>query len=383
MTRTVFLPSFAAVSLAAWYGGIWAGLLASLLCVLGIDWFVIPPPYSLRLSDPSDYLSFAGFVAVSSLIGGLTERLDVARREALHAVTALEEANLRLQEQAMELELSNQNLQEIAAELEAQTEELQMVTGTLTERSTEAESARRRAEEANAAKSQFLATMSHELRTPLNAIQGHTQLLELELYGPVTALQRDALGRIDRAQRHLLGLINDILSYARLESGKVEYHIEPVSLRDVVQDVVQLVEPQFSDKGVVLDAQVPAVGDGMPRARADREKVRQIVLNLLSNAQKFTPAPGRVAIESGPAGSDGKVMLRVSDSGIGIPADKLEAVFEPFVQVRSGYTSTTGGTGLGLAISRDLARAMGGDLSASSTPGQGSAFTLVLPGADR
>ena len=243
------------------------------------------------------------------------------------------------------------------------------------------------------AKSQFLANMSHELRTPLNAIGGYAQLLELELHGPVTAAQRAALGRVQAAQRHLLALINDILNYAKLEGGRVEYDVRPVDVRAVVTDVVPLVEPQAAAKGLALDVRLP---DGPCDVWADREKLGQVLVNLLSNAVKFTDArhpatgaPGRVTVDvatrHGVAGANGwdgghpdAIYVRVGDTGPGIPRDKQEAIFEPFVQVRTGYAGATEGTGLGLAISRDLARGMGGDLRVRSQVGDGSTFTVTL-----
>jgi PAS domain S-box-containing protein len=239
--------------------------------------------------------------------------------------------------------------------------------------------ARRAAEEANRAKGQFLATMSHELRTPLNAIQGHVQILELGIHGPLTAEQRAALGRVGRAQRHLLGLINDVLNYARLESGRVEYALAPVDVAAAVADVLPMVEPQAEARGLRLHGPAAPGAGAPPVARADPEKLAQVLLNLLGNAVKFTPAGGRVWVEVATDGAG--VRVRVADTGVGIPADKLEAVFEPFVQVRSDYAPAEGGTGLGLAISRDLARGMGGDLTAESVVGEGSTFTLTLPRA--
>ena len=252
----------------------------------------------------------------------------------------------------------------------------------------DAERARQAAEDANRSKSQFLATMSHELRTPLNAIAGHVQLLDLGLHGPVTDAQHQALERVNRAQRHLLGLINDVLNYARLESGRVEFDVQPVLVRDVVRDIWPMVEPQLAAKGLTSEARLPEGMEQAPlRVLADREKFGQILLNLLSNAVKFTPAvrdgvPGRVVVEvrSEPS-PDRRVQVRVIDTGVGIAAAKLDTVFEPFVQVQSELTREVGGTGLGLAISRDLARGMGGELTAESTPGVGSTFTLTLPAA--
>ena len=290
----------------------------------------------------------------------------------------LQQANALLEQQALEMELQHQQLQEQAAEMEAQAEELGAANRALEERAVELERLRAEADEANRAKSNFLAVMSHELRTPLNAIAGYVQLVEMGIHGPVTEAQLEALERVDRSQRHLLRLINDVLNLARIESGRVEYAEEEVPLAAVLQAVTPLVEPQMAARGLALETTVPS---GLA-VRADGEKVQQILINLLSNALKFTPAGGRVSVRAEPdAEAPDVVLLHVRDSGVGIPPDKLAAVFEPFVQVDTSRTRRSEGTGLGLAISRDLARGMGGDLRVASTVGRGSTFTLSLPRA--
>ena len=242
--------------------------------------------------------------------------------------------------------------------------------------------AREAAEAASRVKSQFLATMSHELRTPLNAISGYVQLLEMGIHGPVTPAQLEALGRVARAQRHLLGLINDVLTHARLEGGRVAYDVRPVDLRDVLADAAPLVEPQMAAKRIAFDVRLPA--PGAYQALADPDKLAQILVNLLANAAKFTPAGGRVTMEvatrdGGEGGGRPElVFVRVADTGVGIPRDQQDAVFEPFVQARGGHARPYEGTGLGLTISRDLARGMGGEVRMRSAEGEGSTFTVAL-----
>ena len=238
-----------------------------------------------------------------------------------------------------------------------------------------AQVARDAAEAANASKTAFLATMSHELRTPLNAIRGYTDLLTLGMYGPVSDAQRATLGRISASERHLLGLITELLEYARIESGRAQYEFTDVALDEVLREAAALVEPQLRGKGLVFeDATADAAGVCV---RADARKVRQILLNLLSNAAKFTPTGGRVALRAGGAGA-GAAVVEVQDSGAGVPEDQLERIFEPFVQLGRTAGAATG-AGLGLAISRELARAIGGDLAAESTPSAGATFRLTLP----
>jgi PAS domain S-box-containing protein len=227
------------------------------------------------------------------------------------------------------------------------------------------------AEGANRAKSDFLTAMSHELRTPLNAIGGYAELLVLGLGGPVTKEQADYLDRIRRSQQHLLGIINDILNFSRIEAGQIVYDIRPVTAREVVEAVIPMVQPQAAARGLALSVDVSED----VCVSADRGKLEQVLLNLLSNAVKFTPS-GTISITG--FAEDDRAGLRVSDTGIGVAADKLSSIFEPFVQVGRSLTTPHEGTGLGLAISRDLARAMGGELSADSELGKGTTFTVTL-----
>jgi signal transduction histidine kinase len=237
------------------------------------------------------------------------------------------------------------------------------------------EDARAEAEAANRAKSEFLAVMSHELRTPLNAIDGYAELLELGIHGPLTPAQRDDLDRIRRSERHLLGLINDVLNYTRIEAGVVHYDIDDVLVDEVLDSCDALTAPQRRVKNLAFD--YPGCAPGM-RVRADAEKLQQIVLNLLTNAIKFTDTGG---FSLRCTRRDDKVEIVVADTGRGIAPDQLDRVFEPFVQVDTRLTRVSEGVGLGLAISRDLARGMGGDLKVSSALGKGSTFTLTLPAA--
>ena len=236
--------------------------------------------------------------------------------------------------------------------------------------------ARSAAEDANRAKLEFLAMMSHELRTPLNAIGGYVELLELGVRGEINEAQRQDLERIQRSQRHLLSLINGVLNFARIERGAVEYRLTTVALGELLTTIESLVLPQARSRELTLDF------SGCKKSVAvcaDREKLEQILLNLIGNAIKFSDPGGRVALSCEPRGEI--VALMVEDTGRGIPADKLASVFEPFVQLDSRLTRSRDGVGLGLAISRDLARGMGGDLTAESEVGVGSKFTVTLRGA--
>jgi signal transduction histidine kinase len=233
--------------------------------------------------------------------------------------------------------------------------------------------ARQAAETANQAKSNFLTTMSHELRTPLNAIAGYTELLMMGIGGPITEAQRNHLERIEKSERHLLALINDVLNFAKIEAGHVQLDRRVVDLSEVVDELETFVEPQLHAKSLRYEEKIEP---GL-MAITDREKVKQILLNLLSNAIKFTKHGGTIKVAA--IGANGHVSIAVTDNGEGIPTDKLEAIFEPFVQVGRAFNAPSDGTGLGLSISRDLAKKLGGDLTCRSEVGVGSTFTLELP----
>jgi signal transduction histidine kinase len=304
-----------------------------------------------------------------SKVSAVIRAVRSSRRRELTAarMETLEQANELLQAQARELEHQTKEARELAHELALTNQELRSAIS-------EARTAWQAADAANRSKGEFLAIMSHELRTPLNSIGGYVELLEMDLRGPLTDSQREDLQRIKRSQQHLLGIINDILNFTKLEAAEIQFDMIEVPLRGIVADLDAVMSPLAQAKSVRYRC------DG-PRAnvftRIDPDKFRQIMINLVSNALKFTPTGGCIHVSCAVHGNTASIS--VTDTGPGIPADKLEVVFEPFVQLDRGLTRTTDGTGLGLAISRGLARAMGADLLLESEVGKGSTFTLVLP----
>jgi two-component system, sensor histidine kinase and response regulator len=234
--------------------------------------------------------------------------------------------------------------------------------------------ARREAETANRTKGDFLAVMSHELRTPLSAIIGYQELLADGITGPVTEQQRHQLGRIKVSARHLLELIDEILTYSRAEAGKEEVQYEVAGVNTMVDDAAALIEPLAADKHVKFSV---VRLDAPLEIRTDPRKVRQVLVNLLSNAVKFTDADGAVTLRAHRRGDT--LEMTITDTGIGIEPDHLDRIFDPFWQVEQKATRRAGGTGLGLSVSRRLARLLGGDVLVASEPGVGSSFTVVLP----
>ena len=241
---------------------------------------------------------------------------------------------------------------------------------------TELEGARETAETANRAKSGFLAVVSHELRTPLNAIMGYVELLLLELEGPLTEKQRGTLERIRQSQRHLLALIEDVLGFAQVEAGRLSFSLQPVSVRDSLIALEAIVGQERIRKEVNVRMSNP---DPELYVQADPDKLRQVLLNLVTNAIKFTPKAGEISVSAFRKGDD--VIFVVTDTGIGIAADNLSRVFDPFFQVDQGGTRRYPGVGLGLSIVRDAVLAMNGDIAIESELGKGTKVTVTLPAA--
>lgn len=232
-----------------------------------------------------------------------------------------------------------------------------------------------KAESANRAKAEFLAAMSHELRTPIGAISGYADLLDQGLFGAITEEHRDPLLRIKSVSAHLLGIVEEILVFSRLEAGREDLRLADTDARSLLQNAVNAVEPLVVKKGLKLDATLAA--ERIP-LHTDQVKVAQILINLLGNAIKFTDRGGiSVSVESADEGRN--VCFTVRDSGEGIAAAELERIFEPFTQVDGSLARRRDGTGLGLAVSRQLARLLGGDISVKSQLSAGSTFVVTLP----
>jgi signal transduction histidine kinase len=229
------------------------------------------------------------------------------------------------------------------------------------------------AQEANRAKSMFLANVSHELRTPLNAIIGYAEMLQEAASEMTTAEITADLDKIRTSGRHLLTLINDVLDLTKIEAGKMALEIEVVALGPLLAEIAESFRPALAQRGNRLELAVPG---GLPAWRTDATKLRQCLLNLLSNANKFT-RDGTIRLSAGQAGE--YVQFQVADTGIGMDAETQSRLFQPFVQADASTTRTYGGTGLGLAITRRLVELLGGDVTVVSAPGQGSTFTLRLP----
>jgi signal transduction histidine kinase len=354
-------------------------MMATEAAVRGAPWvFVLEAPIASVQAGPRETVTTLALLSIALMALGAALSWLISRSitRPLGALTVAAEA-IASGEYTRRVRVSGrdeigrlaESFNQMAGQVDASRRELE-------ERVQDARRAREEAEAANRAKSDFLAVMSHELRTPLNAISGYAQLLEMGIHGPVTEAQRDALLRINRSQAHLLSLINDVLNFAKIDAGQVEFDLTDVSVDEVLSELEAIVAPQVQAKDQRLEMQECDAG---LRVRADRDKLRQILLNLVSNAVKFTATRGLIVVECATTGDD--VELRVRDTGIGISPERFRSIFEPFVQAGRALNRTHEGVGLGLAISRDLAWAMGGDVTVESTVGQGSVFTVTLPRA--
>lgn len=313
----------------------------------------------MTLTDPSTGESVPVEAIAGKVVGRSGE--DTAVVTILHDLTeAMEKANLYEQVKRHSEELESR-VREATTELAEQNELLRRQALKL--------------EQASAMKSQFLANVSHELRTPLNAMLGYTELLLEGVYGELSDRQRERLGRIDANAQHLLLIINDLLDIARIEAGKMPVHVERIHLSDLIDEVMAEVEPliEMSEPEVRVD-----VAEELPAIESDRKKFKQILINLLSNALKFTPE-GSVTVTVEWRPDDDLVAVAVVDTGIGISETNQKTIFEAFGQSDSSYARKQDGTGLGLSICRRLATLLGGDIVLKSREGEGSTFTLLLP----
>ena len=351
LSRTIFVFFFFAITFTAWYSGLAPGLVVTALSLLATNYYLVEPYGAFRL-DAGTLVVFIALGSTAVFINWLTNSLVTARTElAMHA----------------------EQLEEQARELEAQMEESQMLTEELETANTDLTEAIEKVQAANRAKTDFLAVMSHELRTPLNAIVGYADLLQTEVSGPLTDTQKTHLARIHSSSFHLLDLIQDVLSFSRIEAGREELRVADVDVQQLARDAHSYIEHQCAEKGLQQELQLPQERIVMV---TDPAKVRQILLNLLNNACKFADT-GYVRLIVHREGDD--VVFKVEDSGPGIAPQHLEMIFEPFTQVDQSTTRIKGGAGLGLPVSRRLAHLLGGELRVASTLGSGTAFTLRLP----
>ncbi|HET9440414.1 MAG TPA: ATP-binding protein [Longimicrobiales bacterium] len=344
ITRTVFVFFFAAITVTAWYSGLVPGLTSAFASLLATNYFLVEPRGQLHFNQEM-FVMFIVLGSTAAFISWLTDTLAETRATlAVHAD--------QLEEQARELELRMEESQKLSEDL--------------------AETAKH-AQAASQAKTDFMAVMSHELRTPLNAIVGYADLLQTGVSGPLTEAQKTQLTRIRSSSFHLLDLIQDVLSFSRIEAGREELRLGEVDVQRLARDVHDYIEQQCAAKG--LDERLTIPPEPLVMV-TDSAKVKQILLNLLTNACKFTDA-GHVELAVQRDHDD--IVFSVSDTGPGIAPEHLQMIFEPFTQVDQSRTREKGGAGLGLPVSRRLAHLLGGELQVQSTQGAGSTFTLRLP----
>jgi PAS domain S-box-containing protein len=300
-------------------------------------------------SFPVEYHSHPVYQG-NTLIGAVVTFADITQRKA--SEEALQSAHDQLRE---ERALLAQRVQERTAELNLANAEL---------------------EKSAKAKDAFLASMSHELRTPLTTIMGLTEFLSDKLYGPLNGDQEKALETILESSRHLLALINDVLDVAKVEAGKMELNWDQVPAQQLAESSLRMIHQQAQKKGIQVSCHTDT---DIHFVFGDPRRLKQMLINLLSNAVKFTPDGGSVRLEITSDQEKSEILLQVKDNGIGIPAEELERLFRPFVQVGNSVAHTDGGTGLGLALVYRMTQLHGGRVEVESTPGEGSLFTIHLP----
>jgi signal transduction histidine kinase len=351
ITRSIFVFFFFGLAFTAWYSGLAPALVFSALALIATSYFLMEP-FGGFFIDASTLIMFVALGSTAAFISWLTNSLAATRTNlGMHA----------------------DQLEEQARDLEAQMEESRMLTEQLETTNSDLGDAVTRAEAGSRAKTDFLAVMSHELRTPLNAIIGYADLLQTEVPGPLTEAQRGHLGRIRSSSFHLLDLIQDVLSFSRIEAGHEDLRIADVDVQKLARDAQTYVEQECARKGLQQELHLPE--DRLVMV-TDPAKLRQILLNLLNNACKFTEN-GHVRLRVNR--DRDHVVFEVDDSGPGIAQENFEMIFEPFTQVDQSRTRSKDGAGLGLPVSRRLAHLLGGDLRVDSKVGEGSTFTLRLP----
>ncbi len=335
---------------------------------------IVESPEATTRDRPQQFLRRTGVLGLLLLLGATvfvwiaSRQITRPIRHLRDAAGAIEHGHLQQRVQIKrndELGALGRSFNQMATEIERSMQE--------------AQESRTEAQNANRSKSEFLANMSHEIRTPINAILGYTDLMDGGVAGAVTEQQRSHLERIRVSGNHLVGLIDDLLDFARLDVARLSVEQKVAASADSIATAVTVVSPQADAKQIRIE--VTCAPDA--RYIGDPKRVEQILVNLLGNAVKFTSNGGRVALDCHAVNDNGKrrIQFHVRDNGIGIPEDRLEAIFEPFVQARGGYTRPHGGTGLGLSISSRLAELMGGRIDVESEIDVGSRFTLTLPSA--
>jgi PAS domain S-box-containing protein len=313
----------------------------------------------MLISDPQTQRQFPAEIASSKILNARGEPSAIV--SVVHDLTQAEE-NERLARE----------LQELNDELE---DRIRRATVELEERNRRLEWQSFELQKASRLKSEFLANMSHELRTPINVILGYTSLMRERIYGALTDRQDEALAKTYQTSQHLLELINDILDLSKIEAGKMPLHVERVFIPEIIAEISESVQPMLRVKKLEYETHVDQT---LPAIRTDRTKVKQVLLNLLSNAIKFTPA-GSVIVTAAPLHDANVIRLTVTDTGIGIKPEHLDAIFEDFRQLDQSHTREYGGTGLGLSITKKLLSLLGGAVSVESEYGAGTRFTIDLP----